>query len=115
MANCESPGRAKDFDGKNFRPFGAPANTNSYQGFATLTPGYYLSAASRLNFDFFSGPSFPLLAQQNFAHFAFKIVDHPTVAVERQRLAPQMGRLRAMTPTYLTKASPSRVRRQAKY
>jgi hypothetical protein len=44
----ESPEGAKDIFIKLFRPFRAPNNTNSYQGFALLTPGYYLIAASRL-------------------------------------------------------------------
>jgi hypothetical protein len=33
--------------------------------------------------------SFPLLAQQDLAHFRFRIVDHPAVVVEHHCLAPR--------------------------
>jgi hypothetical protein len=44
----EAPAGAQDIDTKGFRPFRALSHANSYQGFAALTPGYYLIAASRL-------------------------------------------------------------------
>jgi hypothetical protein len=42
-ANRRSPGGAKDIEKEAFRPFRALQNANSYQGFAALTPGYYLA------------------------------------------------------------------------
>jgi hypothetical protein len=53
MVNCESPGRAKAIKAKDFRPFGALAYDNSYQGFAALTPGYCLIAPAGARNRFF--------------------------------------------------------------
>jgi hypothetical protein len=43
-----APAGAKEIDTEAFRPSRALNNTNSYQGFASLTPGYYLIAPSGL-------------------------------------------------------------------
>jgi hypothetical protein len=53
MVNCESPGRAKDIKAKDFRPFGALTYDNSYQGFAALTPVYFLIAPAGARNRFF--------------------------------------------------------------
>ncbi len=43
-----APKGRKAFSFNIFRPFRAPSNANSYQGFASLTPGYYRTAPAGL-------------------------------------------------------------------